>query len=402
MHSVGTQAGYTYRNRYALEGSLRFDSGRVPHALPVSQSVVNPALQATWHAGNETFLATRGWLSQLDVWAGVGATSNLGRQYEQSYLRYSTPTANGYSDLRIINSSHTLQHDAGLRAAWRRWLTLEASVYQRRTTETPIKGLMSRNFPATEVTNQGLEASLSATWPGHKLTGRTTLAAAFQKNRFRVPENLLYRANEQQWLINGQPMSAFYGYRYLGPDAATGAPTYLSTANNSLAYEVLGSGLPRQLFNLTQEVAYGRWQLQLQADAMGGYQVYNQALHKLDSPDGFVFNGSRRMLMRWTPNNRSTDVPAANTSMLRTFSSYQLQPGDHARLTALILRYKAWSKAEREITVWAGGHNLLVLSRYRGFDPNVSSGGSAGTQAGLDLGAYPVPRTVVLGVQATL
>ena len=51
--------------------------------------------------------------------------------------------------------------------------------------------------------------------------------------------------------------------------------------------------------------------------------------------------------------------------------------------------------------MWVGGRNLLVVSDYRGFDPNVSSGGAAGTTAGLDISAYPVPRTWLAGVRAS-
>ena len=48
------------------------------------------------------------------------------------------------------------------------------------------------------------------------------------------------------------------------------------------------------------------------------------------------------------------------------------------------------------------GANVVVVSGYRGFDPNVSSGGSGGGSAGLDVSAYPVPRTWLLGMRVSL
>lgn len=60
------------------------------------------------------------------------------------------------------------------------------------------------------------------------------------------------------------------------------------------------------------------------------------------------------------------------------------------------------ARSPHPFSIWLGGNNLVVLSGYRGFDPNVSSGGAGGTQAGLDASAYPVARTWLLGVRATL
>ncbi|TYZ08910.1 hypothetical protein FY528_11890 [Hymenobacter lutimineralis] len=55
-----------------------------------------------------------------------------------------------------------------------------------------------------------------------------------------------------------------------------------------------------------------------------------------------------------------------------------------------------------QVTPYSGAHNLLVLSKYRGYDPNISSAGADAKQAGLDHATYPTARTILLGVQATL
>ncbi len=52
--------------------------------------------------------------------------------------------------------------------------------------------------------------------------------------------------------------------------------------------------------------------------------------------------------------------------------------------------------------MFLSGTNLLVLSAGRGFDPNVSAAEDDPRQAGLDQGAYPVARTISLGLRATL
>lgn len=53
----------------------------------------------------------------------------------------------------------------------------------------------------------------------------------------------------------------------------------------------------------------------------------------------------------------------------------------------------------RRASVWVGGQNLLVTGGYRGYDPNVSSGGAAPLQAGQDASVYPVARVWQVGVR---
>jgi hypothetical protein len=50
------------------------------------------------------------------------------------------------------------------------------------------------------------------------------------------------------------------------------------------------------------------------------------------------------------------------------------------------------------LRVYAEGQNLLIFTKYKGFDPEVSSnGGLADRTAGVDYGAYPSARTILLG-----
>nr|GFC59894.1 hypothetical protein [Tanacetum cinerariifolium] len=284
------------------------------------------------------------------------------------------------------------------------WLSLGATAYQRRTRSDASLLPTYEPVPlAYQVRARGLELYVDTYWRiGQTELSTTRLAIAFQQNRFASAAG--YRLNNLgQYAADNQPLGSFYGLRYLGADAATGRPRYEDTngdgAVGSGDYQNLGSGLPSCLLNLNQDLRYQRWGLQLQADALVGYTVYNNALAQLDNPTGLL-NSSARTLDRWTTTQRTTDVPAAGQAV--SFSSYQLQSGSHVRLTSLSISYKVRQKSAHELTIWAGGRNLVVLSGYRGFDPNVSSGGSGGGSAGLDANAYPVPRTWLLGVRASL
>ena len=394
-------AGYTFAERYQLQGSLRRDGSST--FAPAERWQWLPAAQATWHAGQEAFLRDKQWLNQLDAWVGWGNTSgagNVGRNY------YSILVAGGDNlnqTLRVFVPEPTRQLDVGLTlGAWHQRVSLTVQGYARRTnSDSRFIGT-----PSSNVRNEGLELSVASRWQVRQLRSRTALAAAANRNRYQwdLPNAPRFVTPYQQ-RFTGQPLSDFYSPRYLGVDAA-GRPRFADDNQQGPAtyddWQSLGSGLPRQLLTLTQQLQYQRLTLDVQADGMFGYRMQNTLLARLDAPSGYD-NGTSRLLDRWTPTNPATDVPRAS-GLLRfpDNSSYALQSGNHARLTAVTLNYKVWERDTRNVSVWLAGYNLLVLSHYRGYDPNVSSAGSDNQQAGLDAGAYPVARTFLMGLRAAL
>ena len=52
----------------------------------------------------------------------------------------------------------------------------------------------------------------------------------------------------------------------------------------------------------------------------------------------------------------------------------------------------------KDVRVYAEAQNLFVLTKYKGFDPEVSAnGGSSDRTAGVDYGTYPQARTFLVG-----
>ena len=51
------------------------------------------------------------------------------------------------------------------------------------------------------------------------------------------------------------------------------------------------------------------------------------------------------------------------------------------------------------LKIYVGARNLWTLTKYNGFDPDVSSEGTSSTLRRMDLGAYPKPRTVIFSLQ---
>ncbi|UYZ62571.1 SusC/RagA family TonB-linked outer membrane protein [Hymenobacter weizhouensis] len=396
------EAGYTLAGRYQVQGSLRRDGSGV-FGLDNRWEWL-PGAQLTWHAGQEDFLKGHSILDRLDVWAGWGRTSGSGNIGRNST---STPlfTPNGFISTAVFLREPTQQLEAGVTAnLWQSKLQLTGTAYTRRTsTESLVVGL-TQFFASNELRNRGVELTIASSWQAGSVAGTSSLAAAVNQNRYQQNSHIDFLTLYQR-LVDKQTLSTFYGARYLGVDG-NGQPRFEDKNGDGQIrfedYQPLGSGLPRQLLSFGQQVSFKRFSLQAQLDGQFGYQIHNTLLPLLERPNGAT-NGTTRLLDRWTSTNPTTNVPAANQRLqLPSVSTYTLQSGNHVRLTSLTFTYKVWEKEARNFSVWMGGYNLFVLTKYRGYDPNISSAGSDNRQAGVDTSSYPTARTVVLGVRATL
>ena len=400
--------GYTFAERYQVLGTLRADGSST--FAPDNRWSWLPGAQVRWHAAKESFWTAAS--GKLDVWVGWGRTSGAGNFGRNYFLIPISIRSGTYDMVPLFLSEPSQQLDAGIEAGLlNNHLTVTAQAYAQRTSAAgSLLGLPAptKTSDGPTLRNTGLELTVEGSWRAGQVQGTSRLAAAANRNRFESSAAGAYYFPTQRTL-DGQPLSTFYGYRVQGLDAA-GELRYEDLNGDGQRdfydQQALGSGLPRQLLSFSQQLTLGRFDLQLQADGLFGYQVNNTALPLLDAPTGAT-NASDRVRSRWTPANTATDVPVAGTRIPGSgpgpgISTYTLQSGNHVRLSALTLSYKVWEKEARNVHLWLGGQNLLVLTKYRGFDPNVSSAGSDNQQAGLDAGAYPTARTILLGVRATL
>jgi TonB-linked SusC/RagA family outer membrane protein len=109
------------------------------------------------------------------------------------------------------------------------------------------------------------------------------------------------------------------------------------------------------------------------------------------------------VLDRWTGEGTSTTVPRVTTAATsnNVFSDYFVEDASYLRIQNVQLGYtlnKEFTKRSRieRVRVYAGVNNLYTFTKYRGFDPGSTSGGSI--TAGNDIGTYPIARTFLFGV----
>lgn len=106
---------------------------------------------------------------------------------------------------------------------------------------------------------------------------------------------------------------------------------------------------------------------------------------------------------RWSPDNQDTDIPIQGAGQ---YASQWVEDGSYLRLKTLNVGYSFPSKLLSrykiaKLRVFVSASNLITLTKYKGYDPEVSAF-SSGLTPSLDYSTYPRPLTVTAGVNLTL
>lgn len=217
----------------------------------------------------------------------------------------------------------------------------------------------------------------------------------------------------------GQPLGTFWGYEAQGTWKTTdnipldgdgnplfqpGDAKFKLDANNELEFNTIGSGLPDVTFGFNNTFTYKNWDLNVFLNGSFGFDVYNQARGTITGNGGNRSNLSPDVDDRWTPENE-TDLPRAGTGNVLN-SSRWVENGDFIRLSNFKVGYtfeESIMKGINSLQLYASGQNLLLITNYSGYDPEVSSQLSGGANedagAGIDTGAYPNPVSFTIGLK---
>jgi TonB-dependent starch-binding outer membrane protein SusC len=135
-----------------------------------------------------------------------------------------------------------------------------------------------------------------------------------------------------------------------------------------------------------------------------GTKVLSQGMLRL-------FGAGKEVLNAWTPTNTNTDIPRAvdgdpnNNS--RTSDRF-LENGSYLRLKILSVGYTLKGESLRTMTkgtvkslrFYLSTQNLLTLTKYTGYDPEIGSRFNQALTSGIDYGQFPQARTILVGLQA--
>lgn len=115
------------------------------------------------------------------------------------------------------------------------------------------------------------------------------------------------------------------------------------------------------------------------------------------------YNMFKEVADRWTPSNASSRVPSATGYVSSELYSRFIEDGSYLRLKNVTLGYSLphkWIKKAHltKVRAYATLQNLFCLTKYSGYDPEVSMRNSP-LMPGFDWGAYPKSRVYTFGVE---
>ncbi|MDB5200815.1 MAG: TonB-dependent receptor [Ferruginibacter sp.] len=163
----------------------------------------------------------------------------------------------------------------------------------------------------------------------------------------------------------------------------------------------IGDPTPDWSYGFTVNAAYKGLDLTIFGQGAAGNQIYN-GLRRLDIPNA---NYTTKALNRWSGPGTSNDFPRlTNVDPNHNFSypsAFYLEDGDYFRIKVLQLGYTIpgnilTKAALQKVRVYVSANNLVTLTKYSGFDPEIGGG-----SYGIDRGFYPQARSFTAGLNLT-
>ena len=325
--------------------------------------------------------------------------------------------------------------------------------------KAPSSGFFGRMENVGKVRNMGVEIAFDGTILRRSdLVWTAGLNIGFNKNTvLQLPEGkdmVMSKSGVSQILREGEDVYSWYMPKWVGittvsgteydeveeewVDVSHGLPTWeyfkeIKDANGNVigyeetpstthnykdtvhSYQIVGSASPWFSGGINTGLTWKAFTLNMTGSFMVGNKVYNQTRESMDA-DGVYTNLNQMSLdnglgwVRWDAKNPSTwdrathpePVLARDDGSNKTSSRY-LEDGSFFRLRNVTLSYdvpmniaqKAGMSGAR---IYLSADNLLTLSRFSGMDPEVGMESDTYHHAGLYSSNYPVPMSVVLGI----
>jgi len=169
----------------------------------------------------------------------------------------------------------------------------------------------------------------------------------------------------------------------------------------------VGSPFPDFFGGLTNTMSYKGLSLTTLLSFQYGNKLWNQPRLVSEFGEGNMWRSSFEN--RYDPTNPSvqTSVPVIRTNNPLPPSDRFLEDASYIRLRNITLAYEFQTKIIEKIKlhllkVYVQANNLVTITHYTGWDPEANSFGSNAITSGIDIGAYPQAKSIVIGLNIGL
>ena len=446
--------GYNYKQRYILSATLRTDgSSRFTDG---NRFGYFPAVSGAWIVSDEDFMKNQNILSTVKLRGSWGVTGNnfigdflsrtlisAGSNFNQVAGLY--PSALGDPNLTWEKTKSTdVALDLGI---LKDRIVLSMDLYYRKTTNLlailPLagsSGFTGYQTNAGSMENKGLELDLhTVNIKSTNFNWTSSLNISFNKNKILslANNNAPYAAGFASYVQVGEAVGSFRGYKVEGifqnqaeidalnaaAKTKTGSPTALYqvalTSPGDLKFAdlngdgvitganqtILGSAQPKFTGGFNNNLSYKSFDLSFFWQFSYGNEIYNNTRVFAEGMNT-IYGQFASVLDRWTPTNTNTEMPRAvygDPNSNSRASDRFVENGSYLRLKNVNLGFNLPSSMAsrlhmRKVRIFAAAQNLVTVTNYKGFDPEVSTFNSAPLSAGTDFLSAPQAKTYTFGV----
>ena len=430
LNSLIARTNYTLLDRYNATATFRADNSS--RFAKKHRWGYFPSLGLSWNIDKEAFLRNAKKLDYLKLRLSGGVVGNQeinDYAFSTSYNTGSYAGSSNYSKGNAVNDNlkweTTASYNLGIDAGFAdNRLNVVLDIYYKKTSDllldVPVgfaQGVTSQLQNVGNVENKGIEFAVNGVLLRRKNINWTLSAnIAHNKNNISslgTAKDIIQGADNQLIIRQGEPLGSFYGLEFAGIvqegedvsklpvingiTPSPGDAKFVDTDNNNIINnndrKVLGSIQPSLTYGLSSQLQYRHWDASITFAGSYGNKLYNALGRRLEQT-GDSYNVLTTVLDAWTPQNPTNRLALASKS--RPFSyidSRYVQDASYLKLKNLTIGYQ-FALAAAEIRIYATASNLLTITPYKGYDPEVSGG--------TDSGAYPASRTVSFGINITL
>lgn len=291
-----------------------------------------------------------------------------------------------------------------------------------------------------DVQNRGFELSVS--WNDKINEFNYSIGANLSKNKNKVtridnhekiihglPNVLADLTSEIFRAEEGFPIGYFWGYKTDGifqnesevqayknskgeliqPDATPGDIRFVNMNGDNVIDDndkvMIGDPNPDFTFGITLGAGYKGFDFSLVANGVTGNQIIQSYRDFAIFP---THNFTTNVFDRWYGEGTSNRLPKLSTASSKNFSNISdlyIENGDYLRISSISLGYDFSKLLNKDylsrLRLYFSVQNLFTFTKYSGMDPEIGYNGGLSFGSGIDLGFYPSPRTVLVGLNVT-
>ncbi len=418
ISSYFTNISYSYKKRYNVQLTGRRDGSSLFGQN--NQFGWFGAIATMWNMKEEKFLKQSPVVSDLRLRASFGNSGDMvGIGNQATFDRIEIEQYNGQSAFNLAAIANktvswaervktNIGFDFGL---FRNRISGNVNVYHETIDNAFVlvqipssSGFenMSRNLAG--IKNRGVEVELKFDIIKKDMIG-WTVSGNFSYNKNEVTS--LKNLNSISYIGGvtrvGYPFRSMYVINYMGIDPNTGAPLYEgengepTTKLQYLNYARIQGPVDAPYFGgFATSLRYKQWGLRANFAYNIGNDVINVERYSDENTPDLAYNQSKLRANYWKKVGDIVELPKPGGFEINRYTDRYLEKGSFTRLKLLQLDYSLPAAINKklkinDVNVYLAGTNLLVLTKFKGTDPEFVDGVLSG-------GQYPVQKSIILGL----